>query len=506
MPTLRRVRRRTAGGEDRLSALPDELILLIVSRLDTRTALSTAVLARRWARIPRELPELDFRVSDVLPPEYDRTVTLRQRNMPRDTTLARILNGLMARCEIHTMRTFASGVTSFLEAADGGQDRRLKTLRLEFFRRHDDDGVCADRMINAAVGAWGVEDLEVVVRPASGEDDHTPAYSLPHDCLGRSRLRSLTLGMYCTLPELHSYGTQLTRLVLRDMPASTPVDIYERVFKDFTQLQVLHLTSCCCAHHTLVVDAPSSQIRELVVEECSFLAIELRDLPLLVRLACCLTDTARIVFGSLPCLMDTNLTFSLEGDDLVATRPRVKDKFDSFLLMSPTMTNLVIRFTGLRRWIAPSRSERQLPYLKRLLVADLPSNWDVLWPRGLLMTAPSLEVLHVHVPHSKTEPDCIRRRVILSKSRSNLRHYRLKELVIIGFTQRHIWLLKHVVSMCASLRRIVLLKDGHVHYNGLWDWQMVEKQTCHWTHDEKMAVRRMIKKFELRPLAELIMG
>jgi hypothetical protein len=497
------VRRRTAGGEDRLSALPDELILLIVSRLDTRTALSTAVLARRWARIPRELPELDFRVSDVLPPEYDRTVTLRQRNMPRDTTLARILDGLMARCEMDTMRTFANGVTSFLEAADGGQDRRLKTLRLEFFQRHDDDGVCADRMINAAVGAWGVEDLEVVVRPASGEGDHTPAYSLPHDCLSRSRLRSLTLGMYCTLPKLHSYGTQLTRLVLRDMPASTPVDIYERVFKDFTQLQVLHLTSCCCAHHTLVVDAPSSQIRELVVEECSFLVIELRDLPMLVRLAFSLIDTARIVFGSVPCLMDTNLTFCTEQDALVTTK--LRDNFDSFLRGSPTMTNLVIRFTGLRRWIWPSNSKRQLPNLKRLLVADLPSNWDILWPRGLLMLAPSLEVLHIHVPRSETEPeywDWIE----WTKEHNKFRQHHLKELVMIGFMERHICLLKYVVSVCTSLQRIVLLKDGHVQYNGLWVWQMVGKETCSWSDDEKMVVRRMIKKFGPSHFVEMILG
>ncbi|KAM0837830.1 hypothetical protein ACQ4PT_061378 [Festuca glaucescens] len=503
MPTLRRVRRRTAGGEDRLSALPDDLILLIVSRLDTRTALSTAVLARRWARIPRELPELDFRVSDVLPPEYDRTAALRQHNLPHETTLAKRLDGLMARCEMDTMRTFANGVTSFLEA-DGGDDRRVKTLRLEFFQTRDDDDICADRMINAAVGAWGVEHLEVVVRPVSGEDDQTPAYSLPHDCLSRSRLRSLTLGMYCTLPELHSYGTQLTRLVLRDMPASTPVDVYERVFQDCTQLQVLHLTSCCCAHHTGVVDAPSSQIRELVVEECSFLAIELRDLPMLVRLACCLTDTASIVFGSLPCLMDTNLTFSLEGDDLVTEH--CEDDFDSFLGMSPTMTNLVIRLTRPRRWIAPSCSERQLPDLKRLLVTDLPSNWDILWTFGLLMTAPLLEVLHIHVPHSETEPEYHWRCMSLSKSRNNLRHHRLKELVVIGFTQRHIWLLKHVVSVCTSLERVVLLKDGHARYNGLWAWQIVGKQTCPWSHDEKMTVRRMIKKFELRPLVELIMG
>ncbi|KAM0898561.1 hypothetical protein ACQ4PT_021879 [Festuca glaucescens] len=500
MPTLRRVRRRTADGEDRLSALPDDLILLIVSRLATRTALSTAVLARRWARIPRELPALDFRVSDILPPEYGRTVALRQRNLPHETTLAKMLDGLMARCEIGTMRTFANGVTSFLDA-DGGHDRRLKTLRLEFFQTHD--SICADRLITAAVGAWGAEDLEVVVRLASG-DDQTPAYSLPHDCPNvRSRLRSLTLGKCCSLPSLHSYGT-LTKLVLRDIPTSTPVDVYERVFKDCTGLQVLHLTSCCCAHDILVVDAPCSQIRELVIEECSFLAIELRDLPTLVLLACFLTNTAKIVFGLVPCLKDTNLTFSLEHDVLVAAR--WNDKFDNFLLMSPTMTNLVIRFTRLRRWIVPSRSERKFTNLKRLLVADLPSNWDILWPCCLLMAAPSLEVMHIYVAHSETEPEYMWRRVTWLNSCNKLRHHHLKELVMIGFTQRHIWLLKYVVSVCTSLQRIVLLKVGHVQYNGHWAWQMVRKQTCPWSDDEETTVRRMIKKFEFRPPDVLILG
>ena len=288
------------------------------------------------------------------------------------------------------------------------------------------------------------------------------------------------------------------------MPASTPVDVYERVFKDCTKLQVLHLMSCCCAQDTLVVDAPSSQIKELVLDECSFMEIELRDLPMLVRLACSITNTAWVVFGSVPCLMDTNLSFSLEDDSIVAAH--WIDEFDSFLSMSPTMANLVIRFTGLRRCIRASCPERKLPNLKRLLVADLPSNWDILWPTGLLMAAPALENLHIHVPQSETEPEYWSAMGILSESCNNLRHRHLKELVIIGFTQRHIWLLKYVVSLCTSLQRIVLLKDGHVQYNGLWAWQMVGKHTCPWSDDEEMAVRRMIKNFGLRPLVELIMG
>ncbi|KQJ81892.1 hypothetical protein BRADI_5g03662v3 [Brachypodium distachyon] len=63
MAMLRRVRRRKSEStaEDRLSALPDDLIRVITNKLDTRTALATAALARRWARIPRERPALDLR-------------------------------------------------------------------------------------------------------------------------------------------------------------------------------------------------------------------------------------------------------------------------------------------------------------------------------------------------------------------------------------------------------------------------------------------------------------
>lgn len=193
------MRPRRTCEDDRLSALPDRLIRRILSRLDTRSALSTAVLGRRWARVPRELRAYDFRVSDILPPEYDRTVALRRRNLPCDPALASVLDGLMASCEVSTMRALVDGITGFLNADCGAARRCVKTLRLEFFQTHD-GGRIVDRLIADAVGAWGVEDLEVVVRPASHAP--APAYSFPHGRLkdgGRSRLRSLTLGN-CTVP------------------------------------------------------------------------------------------------------------------------------------------------------------------------------------------------------------------------------------------------------------------------------------------------------------------
>jgi hypothetical protein len=217
MPWLRRVRPRTAGEADRLSALPEELIHLILSKLGTRAALSTAVLSRRWARIPRDLPAFDFRVRDILPPEYERTVALRARNLPRDKALARTLDGLVASCERCTMKVFLDGITGFLEADGGHARRRAKTLRLEFFETHDVGVV--DRLVAAAVGAWGVEELEVVVRHAASTcpEDAPPAYTLRLKEDGqRSRVRSLTLGN-CMVPRPLQRYDALTTLILRDM-------------------------------------------------------------------------------------------------------------------------------------------------------------------------------------------------------------------------------------------------------------------------------------------------
>ncbi|VAH28553.1 hypothetical protein VPH35_020176 [Triticum aestivum] len=485
--------RRLVRGPRRAAG---ELTALIVGRLDTRTALSTAVLARRWARVPRDLPALDFRVSDILPPEYDQAVALREDNLPPDPAMAGMLDGFLARCEMGSTRALADGVTSFLAAdCDGDARRRVKTLRLEFFPT--DHGGIIEHLIAAAVGSWGVEDLEMVVRPASGHHDG-PAYPFPDDCLGdggRSRLRSLALGN-TTLPPLHSYEA-LTTLVLQGVAASTPVAVYERLFSDLTRLQVLHLISCSCTADLdhLVVDAPGSAMRELVVEECAFSRITVRALPMLARLAC-IGTTVVLRLDSVPNLTQVNLTFW------------GSKKPSNFLGKAPAgTTSLVLRFTRPSRWVVPMHLATPFLGLKRLLVADLPSNWDVSWPRMLVLAARSLEVLHSHVAHSDEKQGEEIAWWLWPRPKRKLRHRNMKEVVMIGFTQtsRQIKFLRDLVRMCRSLQRVVLLRDGQVQYNGLWDWKMVGQPECPWSTHDKMAVTKMIEPAS-RPLVDVILG
>ncbi|CAN6344599.1 unnamed protein product [Urochloa humidicola] len=53
-------RAKPSAGEDRLSALPDDVLVLILLRLSTLDAARTSLLARRWRRVWGLLPELSF--------------------------------------------------------------------------------------------------------------------------------------------------------------------------------------------------------------------------------------------------------------------------------------------------------------------------------------------------------------------------------------------------------------------------------------------------------------
>jgi hypothetical protein len=259
------------------------VIRLILRCLDTRSALATAALSKHWVRFRRELPVLEFKVSDILPERYYRYLRRRQ-----DTTTGnhKKLDVLMSRYERRSMRSMAISMNRFLDAdeVDHGQGQRsarrsAHAMTLELFPGHNTRPF--NRLVAKAVGDWGVQDLEIVVLDPTPCHGHDVSYSFPHHCFdddlkSPTGLKKLKLTNCTPLPAHNADAplgspaafSSLTMLVLQDMPKWTRGRVYQRIVRACPTLK-----SCLFWDlENISIDAPGSQIMELVVDGCTFVS------------------------------------------------------------------------------------------------------------------------------------------------------------------------------------------------------------------------------------------
>ncbi|CAL5077774.1 unnamed protein product [Urochloa decumbens] len=69
------------AGEDRLSALPDDVLVLILLRLSTFEAARTLALSRRWRRIWALLPELRFAFAGPVPSRVGAAIAAHETDL-----------------------------------------------------------------------------------------------------------------------------------------------------------------------------------------------------------------------------------------------------------------------------------------------------------------------------------------------------------------------------------------------------------------------------------------
>jgi hypothetical protein len=103
------------------------------------------------------------------------------------------------------------------------------------------------------------------------------------------------------------------------------------------------------------------------------------------------------------------------------------------------------------------------------------------------LTSLHLESLYVHVAHGEDEPSD---QQIPWETSAASRHRHLKQLVVIGFrtTERQLRLVRFAVEVSTGLRRVTLLKYGHVVDKGpCCDWEVLSQQSA-WSGEEKLTV------------------
>lgn len=99
---LKRCQKGVCITEDRISELPDEILVYILSFLTVKEAADTSVLSRRWLSLWTCIPRLDFEATKPLD-EVASQIKLRKRHMKK---YLRWVNGTLQMCKVQKLGQF----------------------------------------------------------------------------------------------------------------------------------------------------------------------------------------------------------------------------------------------------------------------------------------------------------------------------------------------------------------------------------------------------------------
>ncbi|KQK12766.1 uncharacterized protein LOC100837110 [Brachypodium distachyon] len=515
--------------EDKISSLPDEILIMILEKLDARTTLTTTILSKRWLDLPRRSHTCyDLSVHEILPPryhrikkktmetkagyeaekkaqnltdiyafkdKYERYHAIRDRH-ERWMGKVHLLTSILQRYERRAMRCYVKRVNAFLLAPDSVQQRSIQKLRLQMFEASS----FIDQWIMAAIGRWGVEDLELVIENSSWCYD----FRLLDGCQN-VRLKRLVLSGCYHHSATNSLVLQgLTTLTLCKT-SSTMLHAYD-ILRNCVQLIDLRLEECSYDRGAFHINVPASKLKNLQLDNCNIGKIYLTLLPCLETFAC-RGQPAKIYYGVVPRLKHVSLDFMPTGDhgeDDSSGSNWTYPLSKFFKGLPPPLDYLVLQMRGRQMWIEPTIIPGQFNHLKKLFIANMPMNWDTFWILILLGAAPALESLHVHIDKSAEMANA----GSLDVKVEHRQHHHLKELVVIGFEGVG-WqtsFVKQIMGMSPRLMCVHLF-DGRVVENkerGLWGLE-IDPHQREWHECDRSEVLDDLRDGSSLPYLEIVL-
>lgn len=470
--------KKCTSYEDRISSLPEEILLMILGKLDTRTTVTTTILSKRWRDLPRCLPtSYNLAVDDILPPRYHR---LKRLNMEakaayetekivhkltdiyaikarheRWMTTIRPLTAILERYERRAMRRYIKQVNAFLLAPKNVRQRwPVQKLRLQTLGRWHEN---IDEWITTAIAKWGVEDFELVV------DGFCLGYDLKQlDTYRSLRLERLALSNCEAVCAWNCLTVKrLTKLSLSE---GSFMGLLNDILANCVQLTDFRVAFSSYYRAKVRIYAPSSKLKNLQVDRCNFGKIYLICLPCLETFVCRGRPT-KLSYGEVPQLRHVRLDYIQTEDNDIDDESGTKRTYppSKFFKKIPKLDSLVLQFKGTQMWIEPFVVLSEFSQLKKLFIANVPVNWDILWILLLLDATPALESLHVHIDNNSEDRTAGDLCASLDVGVQQDRYCHLKELVVAGFDGLG-WqagFVRLIMKRSPLLRRVHLL-DGEV--------------------------------------------
>ncbi|XP_066166189.1 uncharacterized protein [Oryza sativa Japonica Group] len=417
-------------GTMSLSDLPDEALLVILNKLDTREALRCSVLSRRWRRVPGMLPNIELDV-DSFTPDHDDGFTSTLSDDARNSY------------------AMVSAVQSLLSHESRHDIRRLD---LSFFSRDESVGII--HAIDDAM-ARGRRILKMCFDVVSEK-----CYL---ECPDRDRVKQGKRLLYCFDAYPHVFAG-LTSLHLECITVQGPC--FSNVITACEKLSYLSLVYCDFGEETPLT-IHHEHLRVVKLEFCTCDTVEL-EVPDLLKLMMSVWSWSPrrypFVFGHAPRLQRLELAHAGLIDSKMLQLSKLLDNCTS-------LRELWLNFEREKIWILPETPTRLAPLLNNLTfvgVHRIHPNSGITWTLFLLEAAPLLKMLSIKVTDHQCKPieGELLKRTLCEKNNiywepSDFKHYSLTMLIFYGFQpgKKCMEYIRQVIKRAVNLEDILLHDD-----------------------------------------------
>ncbi|KAL6657456.1 hypothetical protein ACP70R_005236 [Stipagrostis hirtigluma subsp. patula] len=414
----------TQADEDMISKLIDDVLLLIMEKVNLTTTMRASVLSTRWRHLPWLLTQHCIDINDFLhEPWADPTV---------DDHIDKAMESL-----IQALRSML---------APTRRKSIIKRLCISFFITNGYSSEIG-HLLNEAIENGLVKDVELT----SGVE-RFPGHVSDEEM---SRHADLVNSFFGNYPNI---SCCLTRLSLYN--ATFVGSDLHHLLNTCTQLHDLFLYQCDTGYGSLFkIDAPNSKLNVLEFAHCSFDLVELFCLPKLKELICGFWSSRYLplTLGYVPCLKEVEIYSAITYQQPF--------KLSEFLCHAPCTESLILDFEGEKIWLQPEKNQLRSAFsnLRHLSLYGIFVGFGLLWTTALLEAAQALEILDIKVHEHLCEDKEERKQIFTERTNgswevSERSHLQLKKLQLSGFnsTEQHIAFVGAIMGQAPNLHAVVL--------------------------------------------------